>query len=111
MTAADFQIEETRDGARLRLVGHWTATALGRTPRRLADALSHGPVVTLDISDLGKFDTSGALALVQASNGRLPKAAWKGRDEVGRIYAMVEKLERNTAPPPRRPLPDPGHLL
>ena len=102
MSAADFQIEKARGGARLRLTGDWTATALGRTPRRLDQALSETPVASVDITDLGRFDTSGALALVQASNGRLPASAWKGREEVGRLYAMVEKLERNSAPPLRR---------
>lgn len=102
MTPADFQIEDGKDGARLRLTGDWTATALGRTPHRLDEALSEASVASIDISDLGRFDTTGALALVQASNGRLPKGAWKGRAEVGRIYDMVEKLERNSPPPPRR---------
>src|SRR5690606_19153595 len=33
---------------------------------------------------------------------RLPAGAWAERPEAGRIYAMVEKLERNVAAPPRR---------
>ncbi len=102
MTPADFDIEETDDGARLRLTGDWSATALGRTPRRLEAALDHARIVEIDITDMGRFDTTGALALVQASSGRLPKRAWKGRPEAGRIYEMVERLDRNSVPPPRR---------
>ena len=33
----------------------------------------------------------------------MSKKAWGDRPEAGRIYAMVEKLERESAPPPPRP--------
>lgn len=102
MPGADFQIEKTRGGVALALSGDWTSMGLGRVYRRLARALDGKTVSRLDISQLGKFDTSGALVLVQTSGGRLPAGAWAERPEAGRIYAMVEKLERNVAAPPRR---------
>jgi len=102
MPGADFQIEKTRGGVSLALSGDWTSMGLGRVYRRLARALDGKTVSRLDISQLGKFDTSGALVLVQTSGGRLPAGAWAERPEAGRIYAMVEKLERNVAAPPRR---------
>ena len=36
------------------------------------------------------------------SGVHLPRDAWSDRPEAGRVYAMVEKLEREQAPPPQR---------
>ena len=102
MAAADFQIEDGWPGLTLRLTGDWTATELGRISRRLDDALQERCVESVDLTDLGRFDTAGALAIVQASNCVLPPSAWRQRPEAGRTYAMVEKLERESAGPPRR---------
>lgn len=102
MAAADFQIEDGGPGLTLRLTGDWTATELGRISRRLDDDLHERCVDAVDLTDLGRFDTAGALAIVQASNCVLPPSAWTQRPEAGRIYAMVEKLERESADPPRQ---------
>ena len=40
---------------------------------------------------------------MQASSGRLSKSQWKERPEAGRIYHMIELLERQSAPAPKRP--------
>jgi phospholipid/cholesterol/gamma-HCH transport system permease protein len=104
MASADFRIEDSGSGLTLRLGGDWTATQLGRISRRLDDALHERCVDAVDLTDLGRFDTAGALAIVQASNCVLPPSAWVQRPEAGRTYAMVEKLERESAaPPPRSP--------
>jgi phospholipid/cholesterol/gamma-HCH transport system permease protein len=102
MAAADFQIENGGPGLTLRLTGDWTATELGRISRRLDDAVQEHKVIAVDLTGLGKFDTAGALALVQAANCVLPEAAWTQRPEAGRIFALVEKLERESAGPPQR---------
>ncbi|RZI98380.1 MAG: ABC transporter permease [Brevundimonas sp.] len=102
MAAADFQIEDGEGRATLRLTGDWSATELGRISRRLDEELSDRTVEAVDLSDLGRFDTAGALAIVQASKVVLPKSAWTQRPEAGRVYAMVEKLERESAAPPKR---------
>ena len=104
MAAADFQIEDGGPGLTLRLTlrltGDWTATELGRISRRLDDELHERCVDAVDLTDLGRFDTAGALAIVQAANCVLPPSAWTQRPEAGRTYAMVEKLERESAGPP-----------
>jgi phospholipid/cholesterol/gamma-HCH transport system permease protein len=102
MAAADFQIEDGGPGLTLRLTGDWTATELGRISRRLDEELLERCVDAVDLAELGRFDTAGALAIVQASNCVLPPSAWTQRPEAGRTYAMVEKLERESAGPPRR---------
>jgi phospholipid/cholesterol/gamma-HCH transport system permease protein len=102
MAAADFQIEDGGPGLTLRLTGDWTATELGRISRRLDEGLHGREITAVDLSDLGRFDTAGALAIVQAGHCQLPPAAWTERPEAGRTYAMVEKLERESAGPPKR---------
>jgi len=102
MAAADFQIDDGGPGLTLRLTGDWTATELGRISRRLDDGLHGREITAVDLSELGRFDTAGALAIVQAGHVKLPDAAWSQRPEAGRTYAMVEKLERESAGPPKR---------
>ena len=102
MAAADFQIDDGAPGLTLRLTGDWTATELGRISRRLDDELQDRKIEAVDLSGLGRFDTAGALAIVQASHCVLPEAAWTDRPEAGRTYAMVHKLERESAGPPRQ---------
>ena len=102
MATADFQIDEGEGRLTLRLVGDWTATSLGRISRRLDDTLHQRCIDAVDLSELGRFDTAGALAIVQASNCVLPETAWSQRPEAGRTYALVERLERESAGPPKR---------
>jgi len=103
MSTADYRIEEGEGGTVLRLSGDWTTTGLGRSTRDLGRELSGQTLTAVDLSELGRFDTAGALAIVQASDTTLPEGAWAERPEAGRVYAMVEKLERESAPPPKRP--------
>ena len=102
MAKADFEIETEGGGDVLRLTGDWTTAGLGRLSHRLDEALEGRTVAAIDFDQMEKFDTAGALALVQATHFNFPKDAWASRPEAGRIYAMVERLERESAPPPRR---------
>ncbi|WP_339913661.1 ABC transporter permease [uncultured Brevundimonas sp.] len=102
MANADFQIEDGEAGVVLRLTGDWTTVGLGRITRRLDAAMKDRPLVALDLSELGRFDTAGALSIVQATPASLPGSVWAARPEAGRIYAMVERLERESVEPPKR---------
>lgn len=84
------------------LVGDWTARTLGRVPRKLAAALRGRQVDAVDLAELGRFDTTGALVLIQASDGPLPRAGWQTRPEVERVVKVVEELERHVGDPPRK---------
>ncbi len=104
MSAADFQIEDAKgDSTVQKLSGDWTTMSLGRAAVKLGAKLEGVSIEHVDLSDLGRFDTAGALALVQASNFSMPPDAFDARPEAGRIYAMVEALERQTAGPAPRP--------
>ncbi|WGM30463.1 ABC transporter permease [Brevundimonas sp. NIBR11] len=106
MKTADFQIEDAKgDATVLKLTGDWTTMSLGKAAIRLGDSLEGHSIERVDLSELGKFDTAGALALVQGSNFAMPADAFASRPEAGRIYAMVETLERRSAEPPKRPSP------
>ena len=103
MTPASFRVDGGRNG-RLTLVlaGDWSSRTLGRTPRKLAGELRGRTIDSVDISELGRFDTAGALAIIQAQDGAFPKAGWEGRPEVVRILGVVEELERHAVDPPRQ---------
>jgi phospholipid/cholesterol/gamma-HCH transport system permease protein len=102
MSGADFQIDSTRTGgARLSLIGDWTASALGRTGQRLKDQLRGRPVSEVDISQLGRFDTTGAFMLLRATGGAAPADAFAARPEARQILDLVSHAEV------RRPLPKP----
>ncbi|MFN7109296.1 MAG: ABC transporter permease, partial [Brevundimonas sp.] len=103
MSQPQYEIVDADGAANLRLSGDWTTTALGRLPTELSRDLEGREIASIDTADLGRFDTAGALALVQASSGRLSKSQWKDRPEAGRIYHMIELLERESAPAPKRP--------
>ena len=103
MAKAEFEIDESAGGdAVLRLSGDWTTTGVGQAAQALSERISGRVIADIDLSQLGRFDTAGALVIVQASHRSLPENAWAARPEAGRIYAMVEKLERESAQPPRQ---------
>ena len=94
MNRADFQIDEHQDGqARLRLAGDWSTVAVGRLGDRLKTELDGRAVTALDLDDLGRFDTAGALAVAQAMSRPIPESAWATRPEAGRLYRMVARLD------------------
>lgn len=106
MTPASFRVEEDGQGRSvLVLGGDWSSRTLGRLPRQLKTALAGRRLDAVEIGELGRFDTTGALALVQAHDGPLPKAGWQGRPEASRILDVVEELERHAVEPPRQPDP------
>lgn len=103
--AADFTVADA-DGARvLALTGDWTSTTLGRAPDRLASALRAGQPVRLDLSALGRFDTSGAYALWRAAGQGGPPQGLDARPEVERLYDLVGRSVADTRAPQRRRRP------
>lgn len=100
---ADYRIEPTQgDGVRLVLSGEWSATGLGRIADRLHRELDGRLVEALDLEQLGRFDTAGALALKQAAGVTTDAGIWAARPQAGRIYSTVSCLEDTTMPAPRR---------
>lgn len=104
MQAADFRIDSVGAAVRLSLIGDWTATTLGRVAQRLDSALRGRAVQTLDLSALGRFDTTGAYALLRATDGGVPKEAFAGRPKAAQILELVATTELR--PPKRARRPD-----
>ena len=104
MQRADFRIDSITGGDRLALVGDWTATALGRTGARLADAARGRRLVEVDLADLGRFDTTGAFALLNATGGVLPPDAFASRPQAAKIVDLVASVRTERRGP--RPRPD-----
>ncbi len=86
---ADFRIEGRREPV-LALTGDWTATGLGRAPERLAAALRGEVAGRLDLSGLGRFDTSGALVLARQGRATPQTSGLDARPDVARLLALVE---------------------
>lgn len=102
MQAANFRIQERNDGAVLALSGDWTAAAMGAAGRRLMRSLKGAPPAWLDVSELGRFDTAGAYALLQATGGLAPDAAFHDRPDALRILDLVRRSRRDRPKAARR---------
>jgi phospholipid/cholesterol/gamma-HCH transport system permease protein len=105
MAEAAFKLERRANDALLALTGDWTATSIGRAADRLLrDAPGAGPV-KLDLSGLGRFDTSGAYALNRAVRGREVLADFESRPDVRRLVDLVSAASPEPARGGRRRLP------
>ena len=98
--AADFTFD-TGAGGELALVGDWTVTRLGAAGDRLSTALRGGAPQALDLSRLGRIDTTGAYALARAG---LPAGALRERrPDAAQLITLVEAASRRERPVVKRP--------
>jgi phospholipid/cholesterol/gamma-HCH transport system permease protein len=105
MQAAAFRIESNAGVNRLVLIGDWTAIALGRIGEKLTAELRDRKIGALDLSQLGRFDTTGAFTVLKATGDSLPKDAFAERPQAQRIFDLVAGVK--TDRPPSAPRPDP----
>ena len=92
---ADFRIDEG-EGV-LALTGDWTSMGLGRTGDRLKRALKGKPIRDLDLSDLGRFDTTGAFALSEAAGVTPQSGGLDARPDAARLIDLVSHREPEQA--------------
>jgi phospholipid/cholesterol/gamma-HCH transport system permease protein len=100
-------LERSGGTARLLLYGDWIALSLGALVDRLAADSEGRPIDSVDVSELGRIDSAGALALLAA----IPDSAfWRdvGRDDVHRLAQLVEPT---ADPTPNRPRGAPDFLV
>lgn len=103
MSAADFVVQEGGGGRTLSLTGDWTAVTLGGVGDRLEGALGRRPAERVDVSGLGRIDTSGAYALFVAQAGADAVPGLEARPEAVRLYELVRRgVEAERRPPQRR---------
>lgn len=72
------------------LTGDWTSTGLRGAERDLESAAAD-PKLTVDLHDVGRCDTAGAFAILEAVKdaGRAPT---KDRPEIGRLFELVQRV-------------------
>lgn len=103
---ADFTLERRGGGAVLALTGDWTSTRLGGAPERLRRQAARSGEVELDVSALGRFDTSGAFALNRAFGRARLAADAPARPDVRRLIDLVAAAQPTPSDRrPRRPTP------
>ena len=100
---ADFELQPGEGGATLVLWGDWTATSLGRAGARLATAAKGRSPMAFSLDRLGRFDTAGAVALLDAGAAPAPEAI-PSRPDVRALLALVGATPRaEPAPAPAAP--------
>jgi phospholipid/cholesterol/gamma-HCH transport system permease protein len=100
---AGVTIEERDGGPAVVLHGDWTSTGLGLAGRSLADAVQSRPGVAIDASEVGRCDTAGAYAIVQAAHGHVAADKISARPDIIRLIELVESARmRAPAPAPRQ---------
>lgn len=99
-TPANFQRED--ETGPLVLTGDWSAICLGDAPVRLTEAL-RGGVSGVDLRQVGRFDTAGAMALIEALGGKLNDNQIEGRPETLRLLDRVVEAIHTETPVAKRP--------
>jgi len=95
---ADFKLDRGAEGA-LALSGDWTSAGLGRAGIRLAGLRKGGGDIALDLSDLGRIDTAGALALVRGLGLNAEAPGLQDRPDAVHLVALVERSLPAMRPP------------
>src|SRR5580704_2066085 len=87
---ADFSLSQTEQGRTALCVGDWTAVCMDGAQDRLATAIKGLPDVTLDLTKVGRCDTSGAHELLRASEGSTGQPKFLARPEITRLLELVQ---------------------
>ena len=87
--AADFHIETSERGLVAVLTGDWTAVEMGRASERLAETLAPEDRFTVDLTRIGRCDTSGAHGVLRAVGGVDRDDRILAASDVRRLLNMV----------------------
>lgn len=84
----EFEITGETGTPVVRLRGDWTLANLGDAGRRLSKDWP-GDDARLDLTQVGRLDTAGAFAVIQAAGGALPPERVEAREENQRLIELV----------------------
>ncbi|MEW6019369.1 MAG: ABC transporter permease, partial [Pseudomonadota bacterium] len=84
----EFEITGETETPVVRLRGDWTLANLGDAGRRLSKDWP-GDDARLDLTQVGRLDTAGAFAVIQAAGGALPSERVEAREENQRLIELV----------------------
>ena len=99
---ADFRLLEAEGGLRAELTGDWTSRTLGAAADRLRTEIAGRRPKVLDLTRVGRCDTSGAFAVVRAAQGDPAGPRMVARPETQRLLDLVSRPRAaELAPPPK----------
>ncbi|HZZ87699.1 MAG TPA: ABC transporter permease [Caulobacteraceae bacterium] len=88
---ADFTLSQSDGGRTAVCTGDWTAVLMGEANERLEAALKGLADVTLDLSRIGRCDTSGAYGLLKAAGMAQAPPKFVAKPEVTRLLELVDR--------------------
>jgi phospholipid/cholesterol/gamma-HCH transport system permease protein len=88
---ADFRLEEKEHGLVATLSGDWTAVDMGAANERLQSAVKGKTGVDIDLSSVGRCDTSGAWSVIRASEQAHQPARIIAPPSVSRLIDLVRE--------------------
>ena len=100
--AADYQLKDNDGGVTAVLTGDWTAILMGGAPERLAADVRGRNGVTLDLTDIGRCDTSGAWGLLRAGRDAAQAPAIVAPPGLQRLLDLVRQAGEAAPTPPHR---------
>ncbi|MGI8840114.1 MAG: MlaE family ABC transporter permease [Caulobacteraceae bacterium] len=100
---ADFHLDDAEHGKTAVLTGDWTAVDMGAAGERLGDAVEAGEASAIDLTRVGRCDTSGAYGVIRASERAGEAIRIVGAPETDRLLDLVRgALENKPTTRPRR---------
>lgn len=110
--AATFRLEERDSKLVAVLAGDWTAIDMGTANERLGAALRGKPGVDIDLTGVGRCDTSGAWGVIRAAGESDRPGRIIAPPETARLLDLVRKAgAAERRPTPKRPPRDPFELI
>lgn len=102
---ADFHLEEADQRVTAVLTGDWTAILMRGAQDRLAGSLNGRRGVTLDLSGIGRCDTSGAFSVLRAAEQADAASSIVATPELQRLFDLVRHAALAPQTPTRRAAP------
>jgi phospholipid/cholesterol/gamma-HCH transport system permease protein len=100
---ADFSLEDREHGKVAVLTGDWTAVDMGLANDRLGDALKGQSGVDIDLTKVGRCDTSGAWGVIRAADQSRSPGKIIAPPATTRLFDLVrEAIAREPTPKPRK---------
>jgi phospholipid/cholesterol/gamma-HCH transport system permease protein len=104
-----FTLSWAGDTASVVVQGDWTVAALGSTTVELSAALRPARRLNLDLTQIGRVDTAGALSLARVAANRFNSDTLNARPEIARLLILVSHTLQDSHP--RRHAPGDLHAL
>jgi phospholipid/cholesterol/gamma-HCH transport system permease protein len=100
--AADFELQDTPRGRTAVLTGDWTAIDIGMAGERLGEALKGGDKAAIDLTRVGRCDTSGAWSVLRAASANGEVGEIIAPPAVQRLFELVRSAKEAEPTPARR---------